>query len=116
MNHSIRSFLAWLCAGLAAGGAACGTAPVAARPTALEGQQIFRFDTFGNEVFWTDTLRMHEVIEGVELGGVGAGVNVDLDALPPTPAPFAIRRSTTRSLRESGGGWTVGRTATSSRD
>ncbi len=66
MNHSIRSFLAWLCAGLAAGGAACGTAPVAARPTAPEGQQIFRFDTFGNEVFWTDTLRMHEVIEGAE--------------------------------------------------
>ena len=27
-----------------------------------QGQEIFRFDTFGNETFWTDTLRLHEVI------------------------------------------------------
>src|SRR4029434_7670555 len=27
-----------------------------------QGQQIFRFDTFGDEAKWTDTLRMHEVI------------------------------------------------------
>ena len=26
------------------------------------GQQIFRFDTFGDETFWTDTLRIHDVI------------------------------------------------------
>src|SRR5437763_1165636 len=26
------------------------------------GKDIFRFDTFGDETFWTDTLRMHEVI------------------------------------------------------
>ena len=73
--------------------AACGTAAVPARPTVLEGQKIFRFDTFGDEAFWTDTLRMHEVIEGKGLGGVGSGVSpttalavglkVDLDALPP---------------------------------
>jgi cytochrome c553 len=74
--------------------AACGTAAVPARPTVLEGQRIFRFDTFGDEAFWTDTLRMHEVIEGEGLGGVGSGVSpatalavglkVDLDALPPS--------------------------------
>jgi mono/diheme cytochrome c family protein len=74
--------------------AACSTPAVPAGPTALEGQKIFRFDTFGDEVFWTDTLRMHEVIEGAELGGVGPGVSpatalavglkVDLDALPPS--------------------------------
>jgi mono/diheme cytochrome c family protein len=74
--------------------AACGTPAVPAEPTALEGQKIFRFDTFGDEAFWTDTLRMHEVIEGAGLGGVGAGVSpatalavglkVDLDALPPS--------------------------------
>jgi hypothetical protein len=73
--------------------AACGTPAVTAAPTALEGQNIFRFDTFGDEVFWTDSLRMHEVVEGAGLGGVGAGVSpatalaaglkVDLDALPP---------------------------------
>ena len=28
-----------------------------------EGQRVFRFDTFGNETFWTDTLRMNEVVE-----------------------------------------------------
>ena len=27
-----------------------------------QGREIFRFDTFGNEVYWTDTARMHEVI------------------------------------------------------
>src|SRR5918994_1959496 len=26
------------------------------------GQEIFRFDTYGDETFWTDTLRLHEVI------------------------------------------------------
>src|SRR3712207_2602950 len=28
-----------------------------------QGKEIFRFDTFGDEQFWTDTLRMHEVIQ-----------------------------------------------------
>lgn len=74
--------------------AACGKPAVSAKPTALDGQKIFRFDTFGDEAFWTDTLRMHEVIEGAALGGVGPGVSpatalavglkVDLDALPPS--------------------------------
>ena len=27
-----------------------------------QGKEIFRFDTFGDETQWTDTLRMHEVI------------------------------------------------------
>ena len=27
-----------------------------------DGQEIFRFDTFNDELFWTDTLRMHEPI------------------------------------------------------
>jgi hypothetical protein len=29
------------------------------------GQAIFRYDTFGDEQFWTDVLRMHEVIATV---------------------------------------------------
>src|SRR5512140_2502284 len=28
-----------------------------------EGQKIFRFDTFGDEVVWTDTLHLNEVVE-----------------------------------------------------
>lgn len=40
-----------------------------------EGQSIFRFDTFGDEVFWTDTLKLHQAIEGSKFGGVGGGVS-----------------------------------------
>lgn len=56
------------------------------------GQDIFRFDTFGDQAFWGDTLRLHEAIEGAALGGVGPGVSprtalavglkIDVDALP----------------------------------
>ena len=56
-----------------------------------DGRQIFRFDTFGDEAFWGDTLQLHRAIEGAKLGGVGSGVSprtalavglkVDLDAL-----------------------------------
>jgi len=58
-----------------------------------QGEQIFRFDTFGDESFWGDTLKLHQAIEGSGLGGVGPGVSpatalslglkVDIDALPP---------------------------------
>ena len=57
-----------------------------------QGQQTFRFDTFGDEVFWGDTLKLHQAIEGAKLGGVGPGVSpatalavglkIDVDALP----------------------------------
>jgi hypothetical protein len=57
-----------------------------------EGRRIFRFDTFGDEGFWGDTLRLQQAIEGESLGGVGPGVSprtalnlglkVDVDALP----------------------------------
>src|SRR5215212_256031 len=30
---------------------------------AAQGKDIFRMDTFGDETTWTDTLRMHEVIQ-----------------------------------------------------
>jgi cytochrome c5 len=57
-----------------------------------EGKQTFRFDTFGDEAFWTDALQLHRAIEGEKFGGVGPGVSpktalavglkVDSDALP----------------------------------
>jgi hypothetical protein len=57
-----------------------------------QGEKIFRFDTFGDEAFWGDTLKLHQAIEGATLGGVGPGVSprtalavglkVDVDALP----------------------------------
>jgi hypothetical protein len=40
-----------------------------------EGRETFRFDTFGNEAFWGDALRLHEAIAGAEHGGVGEGVS-----------------------------------------
>jgi hypothetical protein len=39
------------------------------------GQQTFRFDTFGDEAFWGDTLKLHQAIEGKNHGGVGDGVS-----------------------------------------
>jgi cytochrome c5 len=57
-----------------------------------EGREIFRFDTYGDEAFWGDTLRLHEAIEGTQFGGTGPGLSpsnalalglkVDVEALP----------------------------------
>ena len=56
------------------------------------GRQVFRFDTFGDEAWWGDTLHLHQAIAGAANGGVGPGVSpktalavglkVDSDALP----------------------------------
>ncbi len=57
-----------------------------------EGRQTFRFETFGDEAFWSDGLGLDRAIAGAKNGGVGAGVSpkaalqlglkVDMDALP----------------------------------
>jgi hypothetical protein len=57
-----------------------------------QGRQIFRFDTFGDEEFWGDTLQLHRAIAGSANGGVGPGLSpttalsvglkVDIDAIP----------------------------------
>jgi cytochrome c553/cytochrome c5 len=50
----------------------------------FDGQQIFRFDTFGDEQLWTDTLQMQQAIAGVSPAtALGVGLKVDVDALPP---------------------------------
>ena len=59
-----------------------------------EGRRTFRFDTFGDEVYWSDGLGLDRAIAGEKNGGVGAGVSpkaglalglkVDMDALPAT--------------------------------
>jgi cytochrome c5 len=50
---------------------------------ARQGKDVFRDDTFGNERFWTDTARLHEVIErGIQpLEALGLGLKVDMDRL-----------------------------------
>lgn len=57
-----------------------------------DGQEIFRHDTFGDEAFWGDALRLHQAIAGSANGGVGSGLSpkaalalglkVDVEALP----------------------------------
>jgi mono/diheme cytochrome c family protein len=47
----------------------------AAADAFLEGQETFRFDTFGSEAFWGGKLRLHEAIAGEPNGGVGDGVS-----------------------------------------
>jgi hypothetical protein len=51
-----------------------------------QGKDIFRFDTFGDETFWTDTLRLHEVIRSAvdPTTALSVGLKVDTDSLPPT--------------------------------
>jgi hypothetical protein len=58
----------------------------------LRGRKIFRFDTFGDQAFWGDTLGLHLAIAGAANGGVGDGLSpkaalelglkVDVNALP----------------------------------
>ena len=51
-----------------------------------QGKAIFRFDTFGDETFWTDTLKLHRVIRSSVSPAValGVGLKVDVEALPPS--------------------------------
>ena len=50
----------------------------------LDGQAIFRYDTFGDEQLWTDVLRMHEVLPSVSPAtALAVGLKVDVQALPP---------------------------------
>src|SRR5688572_4278055 len=54
-------------------------------PTLIaQGKEIFRHDAFGDEVYWSDTLRMHEVIPtGVSPAtALSVGLKVDVEALP----------------------------------
>src|SRR5256885_3379343 len=39
------------------------------------GAEIFRDDTFGDDKFWGDTLKLHQAIGGARFGGVGPGVS-----------------------------------------
>ncbi len=71
---------------------ACGrtTTEPAVQPETLDpslvaqGKQIFRHETFGDERYWTDTARMHEVIQSSVSPQLAlrVGLKVDVDALP----------------------------------
>ncbi len=53
-----------------------------------EGQRVFRHETFGNEQFWTDTARLHEVISSAVSPNtaLSVGLKVDAAAIPPDVA------------------------------
>src|SRR6266542_790907 len=41
-----------------------------------QGREVFRYDTFGSEAFFGNTIGLHQAIEGAKFpGGVGAGVS-----------------------------------------
>ena len=63
---------------------AAASALAANPPGVAQGKQIFRFDTFGDETKWTDTLRMHEVIAAAvdPTTALSVGLKVDAEALP----------------------------------
>ena len=78
---------------LALFGAAALHANAAQTPSLVsQGQQIFRFDTFGDQDFWGGQLQLHKTIEGTQFGGIGPGLSpaealalglkVDVKALP----------------------------------
>src|SRR5574340_149372 len=91
MKTQHRSYREWLAAalvlsGAGAFGATCSGGVTQPDPQlSAEGRDIFRFETFGPETFWTDTLRMHEVIEKAvdPKTALAVGLKVDADSLPP---------------------------------
>lgn len=71
-----------------------GDDPVSANAKQMlkEGKQTFRFETFGDETYWTDALQLNKAITGEKNDGVGAGLSpkaalaaglkVDMDVIP----------------------------------
>jgi cytochrome c5 len=49
-----------------------------------EGRQTFRYDTFGDQVFWSRTLKIHQALKTVSpRTALAVGLKVDADAVPP---------------------------------
>jgi len=74
--------------------AACSDEPLSSpRPAAAlagagapaSGREIFRHETWGDEVFWTNALRLHEVVQAAvdPVTALGVGLKVDATRLPP---------------------------------
>jgi mono/diheme cytochrome c family protein len=90
MDGAITRRFGAVCCSLALLLGACNSddnvAPRVLDPQLVEqGREIFRHDTFGDEQFWTDTLRMHEVIASAVSPNtaLAVGLKVDADRLPP---------------------------------
>ncbi len=70
-----------LAAAVLAGTVISGAGP---SPGVAEGKRIFRFETFGDEQLWTDTLHLNDVVEkNVDpTTALSVGLKVDADVLP----------------------------------
>lgn len=81
---SLRSNTALVAAAVAVLSACGGISDRDDQAQIAQGKQIFRFNTFGDETQWTDTLRLHEVIRTAvdPTTALSVGLKVDADALP----------------------------------
>jgi len=84
IEHSIlRTAALLLLATWTAVGCRVGPESVVSNDTERQGREIFRYDTFGDEQFWTDTARLHEVIDDQiqPLEALSLGLKVDIEKL-----------------------------------
>jgi mono/diheme cytochrome c family protein len=85
-----------VCVAVLLGSAALGCEEQTVDPASVAlGRDIFRHETFGDERVWTDTLRMHEVIQAAvdPTTALSVGLKVDSEALPPGILQTADLRS-----------------------
>ena len=62
----------------------CGSSGSSSADQVAEGKQTFRYETFGDETKWTDTLHLDQVISTVDpTTALSVGLKVDSEALPP---------------------------------
>lgn len=71
------------------------TASAASPALIQQGQNVFRYWTFGDEQQWTDVLRMNTVIESDvdPATALKVGLKVDMDALPPAVVDGVVNGS-----------------------
>ena len=56
---------------------------ITAQEESREGQRIFRFETFGDEQLWTNTLQLHKAVASISPAtALSVGLKVDAEALP----------------------------------
>ncbi len=67
------------------------------RGDARAGRNVFRFETFGNEGFWTDAMRLPQGMKAAKftpLDALNAGLHVDIERVPSP-----LRRALARELK-----------------
>ena len=73
-----------------------------------EGRRVFRFETFGDEAFWGDTLKLHQAIAGADAAGIVLGARVPIiltsraDSVLTRLASCAVAVLVAKARREAG--------------